>query len=195
VVGFHYVTRMVNVFLPNFLLPPRFGPAAKRRLKRGMSRVLSPTLRGRRVPGRSLELLPDAPLPPSAAWAAGSRNVAAAVARAYAAFDAAGARALPPEVRLLVDERLAQWRGEEMGPSREWCERLIGPLPVEQQPAARLALLTALASYQVDDDVVREFRIGRRDDGALVETVAWASYRAARQVGAWQTPAGAAAES
>jgi AhpD family alkylhydroperoxidase len=191
VVAFHYLNRMVNVFLSNFLLPPRLSPDARRRLKRGVGHMLSTSLREARRPGRSLHLLPDAPAPKSAGWAAGNACLAAAMGRAYAEFEAAGARSVPPNVVELVRGRLGAWRGEETGLSREWCERLIGDLDTGDRPAGRLALLTALASYQVDDEVVREFQRSRPGDVALVETAAWASFAAARQVGSWYLPAAA----
>jgi alkylhydroperoxidase family enzyme len=192
VVSFHYLTRMVNVFLSSFLLPPGLGPRARRRLKRGISRVLHPTLTDAREPGRSLDLLPAAPLPADARWAAGNAAVAGAVAGAYAAFEAAGERSLSPVVRDLLGERLAAWRGQETGLSREWCELLIDDLADADRAAARLVLLTAFASYQVDEEVVGEFRLQHPDDTTLVEAAAWASFATARQVGAWHVPAATA---
>ncbi len=183
VVCFHYVARMVNVFLPGFLLPPRLGPRARRRFKHGISRVLAPTLNGERAAGHSLPLLPPAPLAGRVRWAAGAPTVADAVARADAAFEAAGARSVPDAVRELVTARLAGWRGEEAGLSRDWCEDLVDALPPQARAAGRLALLTAFASHQVDADVVAEFRAVRPDDAALVETAAWASFAVARHVG------------
>ncbi|MEQ4304177.1 carboxymuconolactone decarboxylase family protein [Plantactinospora sp. B6F1] len=184
VVGFHYLGRMVNVFLANFLLPPRLGPRARRRVKHGISLMLSPSLREVLPAGRSLGLLPAAPLPADAGWAAGQPEIAEAVARSFAAFERAGQRALSPAVRHLVLDRLAGWRGEEAGLSRQWCERLVADLPVPDRPAGRLALLTAFASHQVDEDTVREFRLAEPRDAALVEAAAWASYAAARRIGA-----------
>ncbi len=73
-------------------------------------------------------------------------------------------------------------------------------LPAADQAAGRLALLTALASGQVDRSVVRRFRASRPGgtapgnkapggtapgDTALVELTAWASFAAARRVGTW----------
>lgn len=188
VVAMHYVNRMVNVFLPNFLLPPRLGPHGRRRLKQGIGRVLAPTLRAFREPGRSLPLLPEAPLPAADGWAAGNAGVAGAVARASAVFEEAGRRTVPDAVRDLVCHRLERWRGEETGLSRRWCEDLILDLPAPDRPAGRLALLTALASYQVDEDVVGAFRDRRPDDAALVATAAWASFAAARRIGRWHLP-------
>ncbi|MEV0001804.1 carboxymuconolactone decarboxylase family protein [Micromonospora sp. NPDC050980] len=183
-VSYHYVARMVNVFLASFLLPPGLGPRSRQRLKRGIGHVLGPTLREPRRPGRSLNLLTPAPLPADAGWAAGSRRIADAVARAYAAFERAGAHALSPAVRALVTERLSRWRGEDSGLSARWCEEAIADLPDADRAAARLALLTALASYRVDDEVVDEFRRHHPDDTILVEAAAWASFAAARQIGA-----------
>ncbi|MGV9214426.1 carboxymuconolactone decarboxylase family protein [Micromonospora sp. RB23] len=192
VVGFHYISRMVNVFLANFLLPPGLNPRARRRLKRGISRVLHPTLHDPREPGRSVPLLPHAPLPASAGWAAGNPHVAAATGRAYAAFEAAGERALSPVVRNLVGERLAAWHGEDTGLSRRWCELLVDGLPEADRAAGRLALLTAFASHQVDEEVIGEFRRHRPDDRSLVEAVAWASFAVAQEVGARHVAAGPA---
>ncbi|MDG4793440.1 carboxymuconolactone decarboxylase family protein [Micromonospora sp. WMMD1082] len=189
VVSFHYLTRMVNVFLSNFLLPPGLPPGARRRLKRGISAILQSTLRTPREPGRSLRFLADAPLPADAAWARGSAVVAAAVARSYAALEAAGERALSPVVRDLVREHLAGWRGEDTGVSREWCERTVSGLAAADAAAARLALLTAVASYQVDEHVIEEFRRHHVEDATLVRAAAWASYVAARAIGARHVPA------
>ncbi|MEU8264651.1 carboxymuconolactone decarboxylase family protein [Micromonospora sp. NPDC048999] len=193
VVGFQYLARMVNVFLGSFLLPRRLSPAARRRAKHGISHLLSPTLRGGFPPGRSLSLLPPAPLPADAGWAAGNDGVAEAVSRSYAALEAAGERALSPEVRTLVRTRLADWRGEESGLSRQWCEDLVAELPAAERAAGRLALLTAFASYQVDESVVHEFRRHEPDDRRLVEATAWASYAVARHIGAGHVPAPSAA--
>jgi AhpD family alkylhydroperoxidase len=189
VVSFHYLNRMVNVFLSSFLVPPRLRGSARRRMKQGISRVLAPMLRNPGLQGRSLALLPEAPLPPDASWAAGSPHVAQAVARATAAFEAAGERSLSPAVREMVLRRLSHWVGEETPLSRAWCEELIGDLPEKDRAAGRLALLTAIASYQVDEDVVTEFRRAESSDTVLVEAAAWASFAAARRVGSWHSAA------
>jgi AhpD family alkylhydroperoxidase len=186
-VCFHYMARMANVFLPGFLLPPRLSPRARRRFKQGVSRILAPTLRSPHPPGRALALLPPAPLPDEARWAAGNPGVAEAVARAYAAFEVAGAQSVPERVRELVTRRLAGWRGEEAGLSREWCEDLLLGLPTAERAAGRLALLTAFASHQVDGETVAEFRAARPEDAVLVETAAWASFAVASHIGKAQS--------
>ncbi|MBW4701517.1 MULTISPECIES: carboxymuconolactone decarboxylase family protein [unclassified Micromonospora] len=183
VVAFHYLARVVNVFLPDHLLPAGLSGAARRRFKRAVGRLLRPTLRAAPRPGRSLALLPVAALPLDAGWAAADPVVAGAAARAYRAFDLAGAEAVPASVRALVRDRLDGWDGQPPGPGRRWCDEAVGGLPERDRAAGRLALLTAFASYLVDDEVVAGFRRVEPTDRALVQAVAWAAYAAAREVG------------
>ncbi len=47
------------------------------------------------------------------------------------------------------------------------------------------ALLTALASYQIDEQVIEAFRAYYATDAQLVGAVAWASGAAARRISSW----------
>ncbi|MCP4164746.1 MAG: hypothetical protein GY759_02495 [Chloroflexi bacterium] len=53
------------------------------------------------------------------------------------------------------------------------------------KPAARLALLTALAPHQIDEMIVDAFRAQQPGDDMLIAATAWASFTAARRVGSW----------
>ena len=191
--AYHYINRMVNIFAAASPFP-----VATPRLKPLMKRIASPVFRrllAREVhPGASLDLLPPAPLPDDLAWAHGDPIIAGAYGRAAAAFDAVGREALPEPVRNLVTARLTAWRGEEPGLSRGWADYAIQTLPAPQRPQGRLALLAALASYQVDADVLDDARTcpGPAGDETLVATAAWASFAAARRIGSWLHTAPAA---
>ncbi|HEU4421873.1 MAG TPA: carboxymuconolactone decarboxylase family protein [Pilimelia sp.] len=188
-VTFHYLNRMVNVFLGESPLPSDAPVAIRRGVWRLFGRVMRPFARRDRDPGRALDLLPTAPLPEDLAWAAGQPIVAEALARAATAVEAAGRRVVPDAVRNLVTTTVARWDGRPTGPSRAWVDDAVAGLPVADRPAGRLALLTALASYQVDAAAVEGFRGGCRDDEALVELASWASLTAARRIGSqlWNT--------
>jgi alkylhydroperoxidase family enzyme len=182
---FHYYNRMVNVFLTEVPLPPGAPRMALGPVMRILGRRMWPAARRSYQPGESLDLLPAAPLPRDLSWAAGDSLAQDAFARGCAAVDAAGTRSVPPPVRDLVMTELENWRGEPRGPSRAWAENAVSGLPSADQAAGRLALLTALASAQVDRSVVRDFRTSQPGDSALVELTAWASLAAARRVGTW----------
>jgi AhpD family alkylhydroperoxidase len=184
-VTFQYLNRMVNVFLADSPLPPAVPPRARARALRVFGRVMRTLARNEVEPGASLDLLPAAPLPDDLAWAAGNPTVAEAFARAAAALEEAGRRSVPEPVRALVTARLADWDGRPMGPSRAWADAALAGLPAADLPAGKLALLTAMASYQVDEGVIEAVRAGGTEDRALVEITAWASFTAARRVGGW----------
>jgi AhpD family alkylhydroperoxidase len=178
-VTFEYVNRMNNVFLPESPIPARVPRLAHNQVRRTIGRVAGPH-KGVIEPGSSLGLLPEARLPDDLSWSAGHATVAGAFARASAVIDSAGARSLPLHVRDLVNARLSGDAGE-IGLSRSWVDQAVAELPAADRAVAKLALLTALASYQVDADIVASARRDCADDAALVDVTAWASWSAARR--------------
>ncbi|MFJ6381042.1 carboxymuconolactone decarboxylase family protein [Kitasatospora sp. NPDC092039] len=183
-VTFHYLNRMVNLFLADSPLPAGLPAAARSAARAVLGRLMR---RGARVAppaGTSLDLLASAPLPGDLRWAAGTPSVAGAFARAAAVIDAAGARSVPDGVRGLVVDQLAGWDGRPPGLGRGWVEEAVSALPGDERAAGRLALLTAKASYQVDDGTVAGFRRDRPGDAALIELTSWAALTAARELGA-----------
>ncbi len=179
-VTFHYLNRMVNVFLPGSLLPPR----APKMVGAAFLRVLGSVMLSADASSEAtLGLLPEAPLPAEFVWAVRRPRVAAALSRAAAAIGQAGQLAVPRPVRELVLDRLSSWDGQPPGPSRTWAEAATGGLAAADRPAGRLALLTALASYQVSPADVDEVRpLG---DEELIGLTSWASMAAARRIGSW----------
>ena len=185
VLQFHYINRMVNVFLGD-APKPDFAPNAVLRVVRPMlSRLMYSGYQNEAPAGASLDLLPDAPLPPTLWWAGSDPFIAQAVARADSAIEAAGRRSVPRAVRSLVLAELAGWEGQHKGPSRAWVEQSVRELPEPERPAGRLALLIALASYQVDETVIEAFRARQPSDAALVELASWASMAAAVRATTW----------
>src|SRR5262249_5315330 len=182
-VTFHYLNRMVNLFLTETPLPPRLSPGARARALRVFGLVLRP-MAGRAVQaGGSLDLLPAGPLPADLGWAAGNPVIAGAFARAAQAIELAASRSVPEPVRELVTAELAGWDGRPPGLDGGWVADAVAGLAPADRAAGRLALLTALASYRVSDGLVEEFRHGRPGDEPVLELAAWASLAAARQVG------------
>jgi hypothetical protein len=185
-VAFHYINRMVNIFAAESPFPM----ATKRteRLLKALAVPIFRKLMKRDVrPGDSLDLLPPASLPADLSWAQADPIIADAYGRASAAFETAGQRVLPAQVRQLVRERLADWRGEDPGLSRGWVDGAVGELATQHRPLGRLALLTALASYQIDTQVLDDARnhLQPAADETLVAAAAWASFTAARRTGSW----------
>jgi hypothetical protein len=63
----------------------------------------------------------------------------------------------------------------------ENIKTLSGPSKI----AAKIALLTAFAPYQIDDDLIKDFRSAYKDDVQLLNVLSWSSFTAARKIGSW----------
>jgi AhpD family alkylhydroperoxidase len=182
-VTFHYLNRVVNVFLDDSPLPPNVPSGARGTARRFLGRFMRGAARRQRAPGESVELLAPATPAIDLAWTEGEPHVADAFGRAAATIDAAAAASVPPSVRDLVTTELSDWDGEPPGLSRAWLDRAVRTLPAGDRPAGRLALLVAKSSYQVDPETVADHRAADPRDSALVELVSWAAFAAARRAG------------
>jgi hypothetical protein len=182
-IAFHYINRMVNVFLGDRLL--RLPSVLKGLTGRLVGAAAGKKMVRRLQQGHSMKFLPQAELPDDLSWAAANPAVASAFAGFAAVVEETGARVLPEAVRALVSERIQTWNGEAMGIRRHWVEDAVVEVKEVHRAAARLTLLTALASYQVDSSVVTDFQSHCPDDAQLIAATAWASFTAARHAGVW----------
>ncbi|MGX7828614.1 carboxymuconolactone decarboxylase family protein [Actinokineospora sp. 24-640] len=181
-VTFHYLNRVVSVFLGDSPLPPAMPAGARETARRVLGRVMRPHAAKSHRPGRSLDFLPAAAPPPDLAWAAANPVITDAFARAYSAVDELGGRVVPADVRALVTAELDNWDGAPVGLSRAWAYDAVAALPSESHAAGVLALLTAKAAYQVDDTIVDDYRAGRTD-ADLIALTSWSALAAARRLG------------
>jgi hypothetical protein len=190
-IAFHFVNRMVNVFLE----PSPNPVATNSNLMKAIFVRTFGALAGRRLirveaePGESLALLPDAELPAAFAWARDSRAVSGALARFASTIEAAGRRAVPASVRAIVEDAISRWNGGDPGLAQEWIDEAVGTLPTAvEQALARLCLLTALASYRVDQTVVNAYRSCEPNEAHLIAVTAWASLAAVKRLSGWISP-------
>lgn len=176
---------MANVFLgDSFLpLPTAFKGVARRTVGATMGKRLVQPLPA----GRSLRFVPQASLPADLAWAQPNAAVASAITGFASIIAEAGAATLPVAVRTLTLHQLQQWQGEAPSMSRRWVEDAVADLTDDERATARLTLLTALASYQVDESIIGAFRRYYPTDQALIAATAWASFSAARRALTWFT--------
>jgi hypothetical protein len=184
-VAFHYINRMVSLFLGEPIIPGSRGIIA-----RSIRKIIGATFGQRLVtcaptPGTSLHLLPDAALPPDLSWSASNPTVTGALARAARVAEEVGCTSLPESVRDQVVRRIGAWRGESPGLSRAWLAPEIASLRAEEQPLAALALLTAIAPYQVDEATIDAFRAELPSDEQLLGAAGWAAFAAATHVSTW----------
>lgn len=183
-VSFHYVNRMVNVFLEEspFPVPPVMRGAGTRLFGATLAkRILVESVE----PGHFLTPLPDRPLPPEFGWADGDPAVAGAFTRFAAAAEAAGERSLAAKTRAKVTGFLSGWDGSPPPLGLDWVDDALIGLAGADRDAGRLALITAVASYRVDRRVIDPVRRNGADDRHLTEITSWGAYSASRRISSW----------
>ena len=182
---FHYINRMVTILLGASPLP--FTSGVPKKVSMHLAAwYFGGAIRRHKVPGASLELLPEAPLPDDLSWAEPSPTVAGAFARFAHAVETAGEQALSAEVRAVVSDAQQRWDGTEPDNINNWCREATAKLRGESENnAGKLSLLTALAPYRVDETVVRPFLAASPGDERLISALAWSSFAAARKIGSW----------
>jgi AhpD family alkylhydroperoxidase len=195
VVVFEYFNRMVKVLLDRSLLadaPLVRLPWIRRLMRPVVLALLSRAVKRNTAAGASLEFLSnDADLPHELRWAKSHPVLGRAMSAFHHTTAELGEHVLPEDARSLVRGRVSVWQGEDMGLSRRWAQDAVADLDPSTRPAARLALLTALASHQVDESVVDAFRQRAPEDRQLLALLSWASWLAAVRVGSWLWPASA----
>lgn len=183
-VTFHYLNRVVEVLAADSPFPAVVGRLGRAGRFVG-ERTLGAELLGiRPEPGRHTDLLPPEKLPADLAWAEQNPNIAAALAKFVAAIDRSALR-IPPAVRELLAEHLHDWDGTAPGANPAWVDEAVAPVAPVHRPAARLALVVALAPWQVDEALISAYRAERPADAALVGLVSTAALAAARRIGSW----------
>ena len=180
-VSFHYINRTVSALLGPSPLPfgGRLGSVTSRIAGRWFARAVN-----RPAPSESAAN-PAAQLPENLAWAAPAPAISAAFSEFASTVGRAGAEALDDPTRAMVEERVLAWQGEFPPPTLSWVEEHLSGLDREARPGARLALLAALAPYQIDDQLIADYRAQGADDARIVGAIAWASFVTAGRVAEW----------
>ncbi|WNQ12843.1 carboxymuconolactone decarboxylase family protein [Paenibacillus aurantius] len=181
----HYINKMMDVLLNQAILLK--NKLVRSALFRAGAVLLASTVRRGKQPGESLSFLPDreVPLPGKLDWAAPHPTVSRAFACFAASVQEAGESVLDESARAAVQAYLEQWSGQDPGMSRRWVDSPTGHLTGSSRTAARLALLTAVTPYQVDDELIQAFRSAYPEDRQLLSALSWASFSSACTVGSW----------
>jgi hypothetical protein len=188
---FSYINRWSHVVMDG---SPMIAPLGLTKIKEFGLRLfgwqLSYTTEQDHLPGRALALLPAAPLPDDLWWSKSNPRIAGALARWTAVIEQETPKAVPSNVRRLVEGSLRRWNGEPMPISRSWVDAEVEELTGEDRAIAKLALVVGKASWQFDDSLALAVLLDDADEARFIRILAWASFAAARRVAdriAWGT--------
>ncbi|HEY9802368.1 MAG TPA: hypothetical protein V6D25_18550 [Leptolyngbyaceae cyanobacterium] len=182
--NFHYTNRLVNIFLGQEFIPLPIGKGIVRRIisylmiKKGLVGTS-------RNAGKSLVLLPQTTLSDNFSWAKPNPFISQALARHAFAIKEIIDKFVSQDIQNFVEQTISQWDGQDKGISRQWVETLTQTLDLPDKAIAKLALLTAFSSFQVDQIIIDEFKFYFPQDEQLLAVIAWASFYTASIIASW----------
>ena len=196
VVAFHYLNRMVSVFLDEKMMPT---PSFMDGIANAMARIMMGGMirKGKKNnPGDSLAILPewDESLAWRPDWAADSESISGALAGWSAILEGAAREHLDAALIEALSPVFDRWQGGDPGLGDAWLEDLRPEVAESLEPMADIALLTVMAPYMVDESRVNAVLDKGATKQQLLVVVAWAASRAARRAGEWSAAAGARQE-
>ncbi len=186
-ITYHFVNRMVNIFLNPSPLPiPNNSKVIRKFAVRLFGATIAKRIIKRKViPGDSLKFISQDELPRKLLWAASNSYISHAFSSFTGLIENTCSKTLSKNVINIVQKQVSLWCGEDMGLSQSWVTTLVNDLDERDKPVAILALLTALAPYQIDEAIITNFRAIHKYDQSLLYVTSWASFMAAQRVSEW----------
>jgi AhpD family alkylhydroperoxidase len=133
-------------------------------------------------PGLALTLLENAELPVDLQWASSNPRVADTLARWTATVERESGHVISEAVKKRVHEQLTAWDGEPVSLSRSWVEKEVDGLSEQDKPIAKLALVLAKASFQIDEKIVYDVLGTEENQERFIRILTWCSFTASRYV-------------
>jgi AhpD family alkylhydroperoxidase len=183
-VFYHYINRVATVLLSETPLPSN-NTWLKGPFRRIAGRMFARAVGRPKTAGESLKFLPEANLPADLQWAEANRVIAQAFARFSAVIDEVGEQAMPLLCREHVEAFVGKWRGESISQNRQWIDYETEGFVEPVKSMVQLAMLAAVAPWQVDERRILMFRKYFPEERVLLSTLAWGSFTAARRIGTW----------
>jgi len=183
VIFFHYLNRMVTLFLGATILPMNV-PMMKGMMKKMAAMMFSKVLKAKKE-GRTLaeaetqDLFQQYPL----TWAQPNTRVHYVLAKAQQTTQALAQEYLPEEIRTFIVGQIQAWDGQDLRSTQE-METALLTVSEPYRDAVRVLLHTALCDYRVqaEDIQVLKDHLGGKDE-AVVALTSWVSLVAAMEIG------------
>ncbi len=180
----HYINRVAHALLSDSPVPNSFSPL--KRLTLWLSGYyFASSVRAKHQRGDSLSLLPKAAPAAGLEWAEPAPAIHQALSALLEAIEDASQAYLDAQSKQRVLNAIEEWRGEDMPLGSQWIDQALDGLGQDSRPAARMALLAALASYRIGQDEVAAFRTRWPAGPGLVSVLAWGSLQATRRLTSW----------
>ena len=185
--SFHYLNRMVEIFLTNYPLPlPQFFDWMKPIISSFFRLTAAKHITDiRAAPNLPVKKRDFSKKPTAYTWAEVSPSVFSAFNSFEEDIESTGKSKISQEVRDRISTSLKKWLGEKKGISNAWLEMEVKPYSEAEKAMARLILLAAYQPYKILPLHIKEFQKHFPEDSSLLAACAWGSWQATKRINSW----------
>ncbi len=184
---FHYINRMVNVFVTEYPLPlPRYLNWLKPTISSFFKNTAAANITSiKALPGQSLKWLTPNEETTEFLWTESNIHIK----NSFLSFDKlinhTGENVIPSNVRRIVLNYLADWTGNNPGFGNEWIDNLTKGLILSEKVIAQFILLIATMPYKIMNHHIHELKKIGVENEKLLTIASWGSWQATKKIGNW----------
>lgn len=179
-VFFHYLNRMVTIFLGPTILPMNVS-FLKGVMKSMAAKMFSGVLSEDKKPGEIMNGMANSP---DFFWAISNARVAYTFSYFQKTLESTAEKNIPVEVRNFLCDQIEEWNGADLELNDQKLASLTAHFSKENRLLASMLYLTAFSPHKIRHYHFEEFKatnIG--DDAFILSALAWASFSTATRIG------------
>lgn len=178
-VFFHYLNRMVTIFLGSTILPLNINflkGIMKSMAAKMFSGVLAQKKEAGKVENSSSEIK-------ALYWAQSNARLEHVFSYFFRVVSHLGKKSIPEEVREFMKDQIINWDGGDLLNTRD-LDTIVSVITPRNQPLARMLYLTAFSPHRIQEYHFEEFKLfyNGKDDHIL-SALSWASWISAVKIG------------
>lgn len=183
--AFHYVNRMVSVFVTEYPLPlPRFLHWLKPIISSFFKMTAGVNITGvMAIPGISLERLAPIPVSKEFSWAESNPHIKNSFSGFDELINRIGKEVIPLRVKTTLSNYMAEWTGENQGFGNKWIDDVTKDLEHSEKIIAQFLLRIATEPYKITEAHINEIKKVGLGDSELIAIASWGSWQATKKIG------------
>ncbi len=179
-VFFHYLNRMVTIFLGPTILPMNVS-FLKGVMKAMAAKMFSGVLQKEKKPG---EVKGDMVVSPDFPWSTNSSRISYMFSYFQHVLGSFSEKNIPEEVQAFMKVQIENWNGEDMPNSNEKLDLIMSNLSEENHLMAKMLYLTAFSPHRLRHHHFEDFKLSyAASDDYLLSMLAWSSFSIATKIG------------
>jgi len=178
-VFFHYLNRMVTVFLGDTILPINIG-FLKGMMKSMAGKMFAGVLNAKKEAGKIDDGFASVD---DLYWAKTNSRVENAFLQFYHSLDTLSREYIPGEVRDFMEDQVAKWDGSDITNIKD-SEETIMAISSGNRSLAKILYLTAFAPHRIQSSHFEALEVGSvENDERILVSLSWASLITALKIG------------